>query len=92
MNEKIISDLRESLLAIAAKVVRMEARTDALEAVVRVLSMKLGIPDKKVEKLIADLTESQHQKYLERAEQVNPRLGADLDKRVELPELPDELL
>ena len=90
--EDIVADLQASVLSVASKTMRLEARCDALEVALRVLAKRSGIDDVKVAKLIRDVTELRHQESLERAEDLSPQLGARLDTRRSLPDIPDEFL
>ncbi len=82
----------ECVKVLLAKAMRLEARCDALEIAVGVLAKKAGLPEEKLLKYVAQVTELSFQKRLERAEGVNPEIAAEIDYRPELPELPDELL
>ena len=71
-------ELLEAVKQLTTSLVRLNARCDALEAALLTL--------------VAQVTESQFQKRLERIENKFPKIAADIDYRAEVPDLPDELL
>lgn len=90
--DEALADLQTSILAVASKSMQLEARCDALEVAVRVLAKRAGVDDSKVAKLIQDVTALRHQESLERAEDVSPRLAAQVDTRPSLPDIPDDFV
>ena len=84
-------DLQKLVLAMTRKMLMVEARCDVLEAVVRGLAKKHGVPEERMKQVIRERIAARYQTYLEIAETLNPLLGALLDTRPDIPELPDDL-
>ena len=82
----------KAIAALTSKAMRLEARCDALEIVLGVVSQKAGIPHETVHKFLDDLTTLSLHKRLERVEGVDPAIAAELDSRPIVPELPTDLL
>jgi hypothetical protein len=85
------TNIDKAVTSMASAILRLQARCDALEAVLRVLARKPGLEDQHVQKLIRDLTEAAHQQLLERVESLSPDLAVELDRRAPL-DLPEDFL
>jgi hypothetical protein len=92
MTSKEIETFYKSIVGLTSKTMRLEARCDALEVACRVLAREPGIPDEKILKLIADVTEAGFQKRLETIESLDAATAASLDYRPAMPDLPTEFL
>lgn len=90
MTPQILEELRKSTFALLSKSMRLEARCDALEIALGVVSTTAGIPHEKIHEMIDDMTALSFQKRLERVEGVDPATAAELDTRSGVPDLPDE--
>jgi len=84
--------LEKSIETITGAIIQLQARSHALERVLTAVAVKQGLDRQRIEKAIYDLTESMHQKLLERVENVSPELSAQIDIRTEFPDIPDALL
>jgi hypothetical protein len=92
MDVDLTKQFLSTLTATSAKLVHLEARCDALAAVLCVVARKAGLSMEKVSKSIDDVTAAVHQKRLEAIEAKDPSLAAEIDYRQITPDLPDELL
>jgi len=90
--EDVVLDLQKSIVATAGNSVRLEARCDALEFALRVLTKRSGFDEAKVGKLIRDVTATCYQNRLEQVEDMNPSLAASIDNRPPLPDISDDKL
>ena len=70
--------------AIAAAIVKLLARCDALE-----IALQVVVDSLKIEKLLQHLNDLTHQKRLEQAENESAGLAARIDYRTEYPEFLD---
>ena len=91
MTPQLVEEMRKSIFALLSKSMRLEARCDALEIALGVLSQQANIPPERIHKMIDDMTALSFQKRLERAEGANPAIAAELDTRSGVPDLPDDL-
>lgn len=64
-----------------SKRIQIESRIDALTAVVGLLAGKLGMTPEEVNRLLQNIEAQAHQKRLEIAEDIDPEIAAELDKR-----------
>ena len=88
---QVPDEVRKAIFALLSKAMRLEARCDALEIALGVVSTQAGIPHEQIHKVIDDMTALCFQKRLERAENADPAIAAELDSRpLPLPDLPDE--
>lgn len=88
----IPKEVYQSIVALTSKTIRLEARCDALEIACGALARQAGLPDGQILKLIDDMTAASLQKRLERVENVDPAIAAEMDNRPAMPDLPSELL
>ncbi len=89
---KDLDTIYKTIVALTSKTMRLEARCDALEIALGVVSQKAGIPHEKIHKVVDDMTKTAFQKRLERAESASPAIAAELDYRPLSPDLPPEFL
>jgi hypothetical protein len=92
MDEKEALQLYKVVTAMSSRILRQEARIDTLHSLVILLLKRTGTPYEKAVKAVNEMVESRHQFLLEAAENLNPALGAALDTRPPIPELPDDAL
>jgi len=71
----------EMLTTLSARSIRLEARCDALAQVLCALAVRHGIEMETIASAIERATARCHQKRLERIEDRNPSVAADLDLR-----------
>lgn len=70
---------------LAANIMRLEARCDAISMMVEVLGGKAGINSEKIRQAVEKATAVRHQELLEQCEAKHPALAASLDLRSTLP-------
>jgi hypothetical protein len=77
-NEK---NIEQSVLGLLRRSIEMQARNDALEAMVLTLAAKNGIPEAKAKAAMAQVEKASLQHRLEQVEQSDSSLAAELDRR-----------
>jgi hypothetical protein len=87
-----IDTIYKAISRLTSKTLRLEARCDALEIALGVVSAKAGIQADAIHKMVDEVTALSFHKRLERAEGVDPAIGAELDNRPIVADLPTDLL
>lgn len=82
----------EDVLALLSHIVSLQARFDALNAMVEVLASKQKIPLDVFRAKMKEIYSVCHQKRLEPIEDVDPAAAAKIDQRGDRPEIDPDLL
>jgi hypothetical protein len=83
------SEIADTLQALGAKCIRLEAKCHALSVCLSALAVRQGISPEKAVAVIEKQIALAHQQLLERIEDIDPKSAATLDRRPSLDDLFD---
>jgi hypothetical protein len=89
MTPKTNEELWQLIAALTYKILRLQAKSEALTCAFGFLVERVGVPKDDLLKTIEQGVEESVQKQLESLENIDPEIAAWIDKRANPPDLPD---